>query len=208
MYIALSIIAVAIMLVINEIWWRGKDNHKEHSRKIIHILVGSFIAFWPFYMSWNWIRIISLAFLIGTLISKLLNIFTSIHEVERFTVGEISFAIAVGAVTFITKIDWIYAAAILQMSLADGLAAIAGVHFGHKNKYKVFGATKSIVGSITFFVVSTATLFAAVYLARVRIPTLELIGIGLVAAIVENIAVYGLDDLFLPVVVAFILSQI
>lgn len=207
MYIVLSLILVLIILIANEIWWRLKDTHNEHPRKIVHILIGSFIAFWPLYMSWNWIRIISLFFLIGIVISKLLNIFTSIHEVERFTIGEISFALAVGAVTFITHNDWIYVASILQMSLADGMAAIIGVHFGNNNKYKVFGSVKSVTGSITFILVSFITLFLSAYVARAHILVINLVVIALIATVVENVAVYGLDDLFLPVVVALILAK-
>ena len=208
MFVALSVILIGLILIANEIWWRLKNTHREHSRKIIHILIGSFIAFWPLYMSWNWIRLISVFFLIGVLISKLLNIFSSIHEVERFTIGEISFALAVGVVTFITKSDWIYIASILQMSLADGLAAIVGVHFGKNNKYKVFGSTKSIVGSITFMIASFLILFSVALAAKIHLALIAIFLIALIATLIENIAVYGVDDLFIPLVFALILTRI
>ncbi|MEJ0072596.1 MAG: hypothetical protein WDN27_00660 [Candidatus Saccharibacteria bacterium] len=57
---------------------------------------------------------------------------------QRPTYGEIFFALIVGLLTFITSAKAIYAAAILQMSLADGFAAIIGSRFGRDNKYHVF----------------------------------------------------------------------
>ena len=207
MYILLSLLVVALLLIVNEIWWRNKNTHAENPRKIIHIIVGSFIAFWPLYMSWNWIRLISLALLLGIIMSKVLNIFTSIHDVERFTLGEFFFAAAIGGLTFVTKTDWIYTASLLQMSLSDGLAAIIGVHFGQRNSYKVFGSTKSLAGSAAFFITSLAILFIAREIVMVQISDGFIVLISLAATIVENLAVYGLDNLLLPLVTAIMLSH-
>jgi len=207
MYIILSLLFVGLLLIINELWWSRHKTHEELPRKLIHIIVGSFVAFWPFYISWNWIRIISLAFLLGVVLSKGLNIFASIHEVERFSVGEICFALAVGGLTFITKTDWIYTAALLQMSIADGLAAIVGVRFGRNNQYKVLGATKSFVGSAAFFISSIFILIVASGLAKAHLSFLTIVLTALIAMVVEVVAVYGLDNLFLPLVVVFILNQ-
>jgi phytol kinase len=168
--------------------------------------VGSFVAFWPLYMSWNWIRIISLAFLLTVVISKGLNIFASIHEVERFSVGEICFALAVGGITFLTKTDWIYSVALLQMSVADGLAAIVGVRYGKSTKYKIFGSTKSLVGSATFFGTSLLILFIASLLVKTDLSLILILLTTLVATLVENFAVYGLDNAFIPLVVTLILT--
>ena len=207
MYILLSLAAILFVLVGNELLWRRRNTHKEHSRKTVHILVGSFVAFWPLFMSWTDIRIISVAFLLAVIASKLLNIFASIHEVERFTLGEVSFALAVGGVTFVTKSDWIYAAAILQMGLADGLAAIAGTHFGENNSYKVFGFKKSIAGSLTFLIVSLAVIFISSHIAGNALPWQTGVLAALSATLLEIVAVWGLDNLLLPLVTALILMH-
>ena len=174
----------------------------------MHIIVGTFVAFFPLYMSWTDIRLISLAFLVVVGLSKVLNIFGAIHQVERFSIGEICFALAVGALTFITKSDWIYTASILQMSLADGLAAVIGVRFGKSNSYKVFGVVKSIAGTLTCFVVSLLVLFIVVAISGVKINPGILVFASVIATAVENIGVYGLDNLFLPLAVAFILIRL
>lgn len=208
MYILLSLSAVAVLLVANELRWRRTKVHKEHSRKIVHILVGSFVAFWPYYLSWDQIRVISLAFLVGVGLSKMLNIFASIHEVDRFSVGEVCFALAVGTLTYITRVHWIYTASLLQMSVADGIAAIVGVHYGRKNRYKVFGSTKSLIGTATFFVSSLAILVIAGKLSGAGMAIWLLVAASLIATGVENVAVYGLDDLLLPVIVSVILTRV
>lgn len=203
--IALAAIAIAIVLVLNELWWKYRQTHREHSRKLIHIVIGSFAATWPYYMSWQDIRIMSILFLLVVIASKLLNIFPSIHEVERFTLGEICFALAVGVLTFMTKTPWIYAVSLLQMSLADGLAAIVGLHYGNGNRYKVFGATKSLAGTGAFIVVSFGILLAADLLASAHMAIALLMAMAVIAAAIENVAVYGLDNILLPLGVALML---
>lgn len=208
LYILLSLSAIALILVANESVWRRKSGHKEHYRKAVHMLVGVFVSLWPYYLTWNEIRLVSLAFLVVVAVSKLLNIFGSIHEVERFSIGEISFALAVGLITYVTKTNWIYTAALLQMSLADGIAAIVGVHYGHKNSYKVFGANKSIAGTTAFLVTSMAILSIIDYLAGVQASLLVMLGISILTTLVENVAVYGLDNLLVPLVTALILTRL
>src|SRR5437868_3435599 len=130
MKLLITIIVVLALIVISEIWWRLRPAPYEISRKFVHITVGSFVAFWPFFLSWPTIIILSLFFLAGVGVSKYLHVFHAMHMVQRPTWGEACFALAVGAVALITHDKWIYMTALLQMSLADGLAAIIGTAFG------------------------------------------------------------------------------
>src|ERR1700679_212107 len=99
MALALTILAVFVLLTVNELWWRRHTIHSELSRKFIHVSVGSFVAFWPYFLSWRQIQLLSIAFLVVVVISKHMHFFRAIHSVQRPTWGEILFAIAVGAVT-------------------------------------------------------------------------------------------------------------
>src|SRR6476646_2873629 len=121
MAVLLTLLIVALLLVVNEVWWRKHKTHSELSRKFIHITVGSFVAFWPYFLSWDTIRLLSVAFLVGVALSKYFGIFKAIHSVTRPTWGEMYFALAVGLVTLVTDSPAIYSVALLQMSLADGL---------------------------------------------------------------------------------------
>lgn len=201
-----SVLFVFILLVISEVWWRKRKPHDEFSRKFIHIFVGSFAAFWPFYLSWGWIVGLSSAFIVVVSLSKYFEIFKSIHTVERPTWGEVYFALAVGVLTFVTHDPWIYAVALLHMSLADGLAAVAGVSWGKKTQYLVLGHTKSLVGSSMFFVVSVALLTGYGMLTAQPLQPSLIIGLAALATGIENVAGNGLDNLFIPVWIAVVLT--
>lgn len=208
MYLFLTVVSVFILLFGNELWWRKKGHHGEIGRKFVHITVGSFVAFWPFFLGWNQIRALSLAFLIVVAVSKYLHIFRAIHSVQRPTWGEVYFAIAVGAASFITQNKWIYMAALLQMSLADGLAAIIGVRYGMKRHYLVFGQVKSLAGTSTFIVISIAVLLAFMYWSAISLSLVAILGLALAAAVIENLGVFGLDNLFVPILIATVLRLI
>lgn len=206
MKLAITVLIVLIILLINEYLWRKKKIHGELGRKSVHILVGSFVAFWPFFLSWGNIELLSLGFFLVVFISKQNNFFEAIHSVQRSTWGELFFALSVGLIAFITMNKWIYMAAILQMSLADGLAAIVGTNYKFGLKYQVFGHTKSILGSLTFFIVSLLILFIYAHLAPYQSFKLIYILYAFIATLFENIAVAGLDNLIVPVFMALILK--
>jgi phytol kinase len=202
MHFILAVTVVFALLVGCELWWRKRDMHDEFSRKFVHITVGSFVAFWPFFLSWNQIRLLSLAFLVVVIVSKRLHVFRAIHSVQRPTMGEVFFALAVGGVTFITHDKYIYMAALLQMSLADGFAAVVGVRYGQTHTYKVLGHTKSLVGSATFFAISVIILLAFTHYSYLILAPYELVGLALGATIIENFGIQGLDNLLVPVAIA------
>ena len=202
-FIALSI--VFMLLVINEIWWRRKKKHSELSRKLIHILVGSFVAFWPYIMSVNSIRIISVLFMIVVFSSMKFNIFKSIHSVKRDSLGEIYFAISVGLITFINPSHLVYTISLLTMSLADGLAALVGTYYGMNRKYKEYGRTKTVLGSLTFFIV--ALVLILIYIDKTgHVFSLGYLAVAAGLTLIENISPMGMDNLLVPLVAALFLA--
>lgn len=204
----LAATAVFVLLVLAELWWRRRQVHGEFSRKLVHVTVGTFVAFWPFFLSWNEIRILSVAFLLGVVISKYLGLFNAIHSVQRPTWGEVFFALAVGALTFITQDKWVYAAAVLQMGLADGLAAVVGIKYGNATRYLVLGHRKSIIGTTTFFATSLLVLLGFNYWASGPVEPIQLLGIAALATAIENIGVKGFDNLLVPVTVGLLLTHL
>jgi phytol kinase len=182
MAIFITLAVIFGLLCINEFWWRTRKHAGEISRKFTHITVGVFTAFWPLYLSFTEIKLLSLAYLIVVIFSKRFNVFKSVHSVERSTWGEVCFALSVGILAFLTHDKWIYAAAILQMALADGLAAIIGVSYGKRSRYTVLGQTKSVVGTATFFVVSFVILIVFKQTGHLGISFVFLGLISLVAA--------------------------
>ncbi|MDB5165022.1 MAG: phytol kinase [Candidatus Saccharibacteria bacterium] len=200
-----AIAIVFVLLVSSEVWWRKQRPHGEFSRKFVHITVGSFVAFWPYFLSANEIRLLALAFLIGVLVSKQFHVFSAIHSVQRPTLGEVWFALVVGILAILAGHPHIYTIALLEMSLADGLAAIIGTRFGSANRYVVFGSPKSIVGTLTFFVVSCALLGLYEVIAPGMLPVALIPLVALGATLLENVGVRGLDNLLVPLFVAGVL---
>lgn len=200
MRIVLALVVVFILLMISEIWWRQRRPHGELSRKFVHITVGTFVAFWPYWLTTNDIKLLSLAFLVVVIISRQLNVFKAIHSVQRSTTGELWFAVTVGLLAFMHNQPHIYTAALLEMSLADGLAAIIGSRYGNARRYTVFGASKTAVGTATFFVVSLIILGRYAALSGLSLPLI--LPVALVATILENLSINGLDNLIVPLVVA------
>jgi len=197
----LAVTAVFILLIFSEYLWRKKILSSEITRKLIHIVVGVFVAFWPLFMSWLSIELISIAFIVVVLISLKTKLFKSIHSVDRSTWGELLFAVAIGLLSLTVHTRWIFAAAMLHLSLADGLAAIFGSHFGHGLRYQIFGDPKSVVGSLTFLIVSTLILvFVGVEWGQASWSIVA--WLPLLTTATENIAVHGTDNLFVPLIVA------
>jgi len=208
MALILTVLAIFILLVGSEAWWRKRRPHDEFSRKFIHIVVGSMAAFWPFYLAWGWIVALSAAFVVVILLSRYLGIFKSLHAVERPTWGEVYFAVAVGELAFVTHQPWIYAVALLHMSLADGMAAIIGVTWGKETQYKVLGHTKSVIGSMTFFVISVGLLTGYSMITMHRIDGVLILGLAAAATAIENIGGYGLDNLLIPLLIGVVLTRV
>lgn len=208
MNVLIALLVVFVIVSANEVWWRASKRHNELSRKLVHISVGSFAAFWPFFMSWNQIRLICLAFLAVVLASRLFHVFQSIHAVERRTYGEAFFALGLGVTTYLTNSHWVYAAAILQMSLADGLAGAIGVKYGKPSRYKILGNYNSLIGTTIFAVTGVLILVFCSHFGGLALSNLQILNIAIVATVIENIASHGLDNLLLPVAVAALITRL
>lgn len=205
---ALAVGVVFALLIVSEWGWRRQWLHGEVGRKFIHITVGTFVAIWPYFLDWTEIRLLSLAFFVIVLASMHLGVFRAIGSVQRPTYGEIFFALSVGLLTLITASKGIYAAAILQMALADGFAAIIGGRYGTENKYHLFGRTKSLIGSATFFIISITLLIGYSQLSDNGLAWQYVLGGALGAAILENIAALGFDNLLVPLAIGLLLQTV
>lgn len=203
--LGLVILVVFALLVISELLWRHRDLDPEYTRKFVHITVGSFVAFWPLFLTKNEIVGLSIAFVAVVVLSQYLNAFRAIRSVQRPTWGEVLFAVAVGVLAYVAHSGWIYMVALLHMSLADGLAAIIGIKFGKSSRYYVFGHAKSAAGTLSFFLIS-CLIFGGYFLFTPNPFTLWFIPIALAATLIENVAIRGLDNLLVPLLVAVSLN--
>jgi len=207
MWAVVAVIVVFLVLVLAEYLSRYKGIHSELTRKFVHVVVGTFVAFWPFFLSWRQIQFLALGFLVVVAASIKLDIFRAVHAVRRNTSGEFLFAIVIGLLAFITTNPWVFAAAMLHLSIGDGLAAIIGLLWGDDNKYKVFGHTKTVIGSLAFFFTSLLIVIGYAILSGAPYSATTIIALPVMATIAENVAVRGADNLVLPLLVALVLTS-
>jgi dolichol kinase len=202
--IALSLIMVAAVLLVDEFLWRRKIIHGELKRKLVHITVTAFVAFWPWLMSWKAIQLIGIAMVVVLLINRKVKVLHYLGGIRQQTYGDVFLALSITTAALITDQKVFFAIAMLHIALADGLAAIIGTKFGGKWKYKIFGQIKTLVGSMTFWVVSILILGSGLLVAHDLISfnnyALLLIFLPPILTAVENLAVLGTDNLAIPIV--------
>lgn len=174
-------------------WWRG-----EGARKLAHMFIAVQVATWPLYLDWFEIRLISILLVVGFVVSMRLKLFQSIVSVSRISYGEVLFALVIGGLTLVTTAPSVYAAAMLHLGLADGMAALIGTRWGKMTGYRVFGASKSLVGSLAFLAVSLGILIAYSLIAPAGLAWQYIILGATVATLLENIGVLGTDNILVP----------
>lgn len=207
----LAALGIAAILVVSEIAWKRAHIYDELARKFVHISSGVFIAFLPFWVDYFWIMVLSILFVIANVVNRYTNYFHAIHAVKRKSWGDVLFGVGVFIVAWFEPSPWLFAASILQVSLADGLAAVAGVTYGRSHgRYYLFRQPKSIIGSAIFVLVSALILAGLFVLDDYFVDPIAMLPVvvmlPLLLVCVENMAVYGTDNVILPVVTLGVLS--
>ncbi len=206
--VLLVYIYVVILLIVSE---KLLDKWPELSRKFLHIMVGNVAFLLPiFQTSWVMAFVAAGPFILFTF---LMSPYTPIKSIKgRTSAAGHSMGLVYYAITW-TILAYLFfdnmviiAIGILAMSYGDGFASIIGIRFG-KKKYNVFGDQKSYVGSFAMFVFTFITTVVALVYYSIPLSSyvfLVLLGIAVVAAIVEGLTPKGLDNLSVPFVTAFL----
>ncbi|HEY5549999.1 MAG TPA: hypothetical protein VIK37_02245 [Candidatus Saccharimonadales bacterium] len=201
---------VFALLVISELLGRKKVLRGDPQRQFVHITVGSFIAFWPWLVSFNtiaWLGVLMLAVVLINRGKKLADFYSS---VDRQSYGDIFYAMAVIITALIADDKIFFALAMSTMALGDGLANIIGQRYGRKWKYEFLGHKKTVLGSMTMWFVSMAVLGVGLLFAHDLVDyagyTTLLLAVPPLLVLVENAAIWGLDNLAVPVAVILALN--
>jgi phytol kinase len=208
MFILISTLAAwsLIILAVELIWRRGKLKG-EYARKTVHILLSVSLAFMPLYLSWNMIKIGAVLSLIGVLLLRTTNLIQSVYDVKRSSWGDVVGPAAIAIIAFLEPSKSLFAAVVLHIGLADGLAAVIGTRFGRNNQYTVLGNKKSWAGTTTFIICSfMITLGLILFGPPLGFATLWplLILLPLATSLVENFGVYGSDNALIALTVTLL----
>lgn len=182
--------------------WPGQ---REWSRKLMHIGTGPVVLIaWGLGID----RLITLsASALVTLIAALnhrFRLLPAIEDVGRASYGTVAYG---AAITVLVGLYWplradAVAAGVLVMALGDGFAGLLGAAIPSWS-WTVWGQRKSLLGTATMGLVGLAVLLAlraGLGLEGSALATSSLVAIALVATLLEQLAVLGLDNLTVPIV--------
>lgn len=204
------LVGVFAVLVVAEVLWRAKILQGEYQRKFVHILTTSFVAFWPWLISWRQIQLLGLAMLAIVLLNHTRETLHFSADLRKKSFGGITLALAVMACAGLTSNKIFFAIAMLNTALADGLAAVIGTRYGERWEYKVFGYPKTVLGTMAFWVTSLCIIGIGLLFGYASISshsyTLLLLLLPPLLALVENIAINGLDNIAVPIAVLLVLK--
>lgn len=197
-----------------EIWSRIASPDVETTRKMVHFGGGIIALFFPVLFSSHWpVLILASLFTIILLITKRSSFLRSVQGVERTTIGEIIYPLAIYTVFLLATISGSYrnyAIAILILAMADAAAGIVGRRYG-RHRYHVSGGSKSLEGSAAFFAVTFSIIIAGL-LAGGAQPVPEIMAAAMLVALlltgVEAVAPKGADNVTVPLGAWYLLSYV
>ena len=195
--IILTGLALVALLVVVEILKRRKILQGEAARKTIHISVGFVLAALPLFMGRWQVVLTNFGFFVGVLLfTGLFHVFTAVHAVRRWTIGEFLYPLATGTVALAFSDLRIYSYAVFILALGDGLAGLVGRAYGGEG-YKIWRGRKSLTGNLAFMV--AATFVTAAFWVIVHgwswavLPVAVLL--GLLLTLIETLLAGGFDNL-------------
>lgn len=179
----------------------------ELSRKLVHILVGNWVFFTPFFSSLWAVLVVPFSFIIINALSMRYQIFSAMEREDK-NFGTVYYAVSMFILCGASYLlGWRELAFIglLSMAYGDGLAALVGKRWGKRGRFS-FAPEKTLAGSITtgvcVFAVSLGSIFFLVqaqldrpaWYALLVVPALT----AVFASFIELSGKNGCDNLSLP----------
>lgn len=188
------------------------------TRKVIHIGVSHWwLLAMLFFDRWEFAIVGPLAFIFINLASYLFRLFPAMeHPERRRNLGTVYFPISLLVLVLLFWAGpleiWMGGVGILVLGWGDGLAALVGEKTRGRT-FRVYGSTKSVAGTLTMLIAASAV--AAVFLAVYSPGGVLGIGgapgivlgallVGVVSSAVELATPWGVDNLTVPLVTAFL----
>lgn len=199
--------------VVGRRWnWSG-----EVSRKVVHVGMGLTCLTFPLVFREVWpvllLAALSILFLISIRVFPVLKASLGgvLGATGRSSWGEIWFPLAVAVVFALRGTnDLFFYVPILQLTVADAVAALVGIRHG-THRFATDDGRKSAEGSSAFFCAAfLAAVLPLLVFANLSLPAIFLIGIllGIGLMLTEVISWRGLDNLFIPVACQAVLQTI
>ncbi|WP_428061689.1 diacylglycerol/polyprenol kinase family protein [Brevundimonas sp.] len=198
----------------------------EIARKIIHVSLGLYcLTFpWVFDQAWEVAAVCLLAGAVFVIARSRPTLGEGLHGVKRFSYGELLFAVSVALLFWLKDGHYsleirgiqaepqliLYVLPILLLTLSDAASALVGVNYG-RMQFPVEDGVKSVEGVLTFILTAWIAALIALLLftdlGRGDVIVLALIA-ALFGSLFEAASWRGLDNLFIPMGLYFILANL
>lgn len=185
----------------------------ESSRKLVHLLMGLVCLSFPFVFSdpapVNLLALfICIFFLILRLSPRAAELRKVLFSVDRFSLGEMFFPIAVATIFNLASAPLYYLVPMAVLAFADSVAALVGERFG-SHIYRLRYGVKSLEGSLAFWLAALLAGLSLLVVCGVGLVKAILVAILLacMACVVEAISFGGADNLLIPVSILFVLEK-
>ena len=213
--IAIVISALVVLLGVSTLLVKKQLVKAEAARKCVHVGMGLVCLSFPrLFSSPLSVWLLALAAVIIILVVRLSRlrqtVGTSLFSIERLSVGELLFPVAVAWVFSISvgKPGFFYYIPVLLLTFADTMGALAGTWWGRRF-YATGSGRKSVEGSTFFLITAIAVSFVAlIFLSELPILSAILLAVilGLFLTAIEGASGHGSDNLFIVLGSFFILD--
>ena len=188
------------IFLISFVFKRFNEDSREIFRKIIHIGIG------PLIPIVQYLKISQITALVVTgfmsfliLLNYKYKIFPIIEDVNRKSYGTFFYCLSLFILIlfFWNKDPLSLTSGFLIMTFGDGLAGLIGKNFQSKT-WSFFKQQKSLLGTITMFIVSSSILISMSYLGGYAFNW-NIINIAILVTLLEQISMAGIDNITVPI---------
>ncbi len=179
-------------------------DQRELSRKIVHIGTGPVLPLaWflriPIAIAVPCAAVVTLI----TFINHRWHLLPAVEDVGRKSYGTVAYGVAICLllILFWAENPAAACAGVLVMAFGDGLAGLIGRAVLSPN-WMVLEQRKSLIGTSTMAITSAVVLFALVVMTQSPLNPLRLLAVCTLAVGLEQMSVWGIDNLTVPLGVA------
>ena len=202
---ALIGIYIVFIFLISKLLKNFYPNNQELLRKIIHIGMGPLIPLAKFLeIEQSAAQYFASGMSILIVINYIYKLFPIIEDVDRKSFGTFfyCFSLLILISLFWDKDPLALTAGFFIMTLGDGLAGLIGKNFKSRS-WKILNQKKSIIGTTTMFLISFLVLSTLGYTNNINF-NYYYFGIALLATLLEQISIIGIDNLSVPIITSII----
>jgi phytol kinase len=208
----LAFVYVAVAIALAEVLRKAFRLSHDFTRKFIHVAVGMIsIPTVIWFSDLRWAIVPPLAFVAINYLDYRFGLIQAMMSSNRSNLGTVYFPLSFAAILILfwgnpaapTEHSRLIIAALMPLTWGDALAALVGERFG-QHRYPILGQTRSFEGTLVMCIASALATWLALGASPAWMPIALAVALG--ASLAEAVSPWGIDNLTVPAVSAFILT--